>query len=71
MLRSWRPAVMLIFVFAAVMTPTPDAYTMLFLASPMILLFFSSVGLAFLFDRRRAKDEPDWLAVPDDQASAL
>jgi sec-independent protein translocase protein TatC len=54
-----------------VMTPTPDAYTMLFLASPMILLFFSSVGLAFLFDRRRAKDEPDWLAVPDDQASAL
>ena len=34
MLKGWRPAVMIIFVFAAIMTPTPDAYTMLFLASP-------------------------------------
>ena len=53
MLRGWRPAVMLIFVFAAIMTPTPDAYTMLFLASPMIVLFFASVGIAFIFDRRK------------------
>jgi sec-independent protein translocase protein TatC len=71
MLKGWRPAVMIIFVFAAVMTPTPDAYTMLFLATPMILLYFASVGLAFLFDRRREEHQPDWLDVPDDQASAL
>ena len=71
MLRSWRPAVMIIFVFAAVMTPTPDAYTMLFLAAPMIALFFASVGLAFVFDRRKEEHKPDWLDVPDDQASAI
>jgi sec-independent protein translocase protein TatC len=71
MLRGWRPAVMIIFVFAAIMTPTPDAYTMLFLATPMILLYFASVGVAFLFDRHRKETQPDWLDVPDDQASAL
>jgi len=71
MLKGWRPAVMIIFVFAAVMTPTPDAYTMLFLATPMIALYFASVGLAFLFDRRKDADRPDWLEVADDEASAL
>lgn len=71
MLKAWRPAVMIIFIFAAVMTPTPDAYTMIVLATPMIVLFFASVGLAFFFDRRREQNKPDWLDVPDDQASAL
>src|SRR6478736_1034847 len=71
MLKGWRPAVMIILVFAAIMTPTPDAYTMLFLASPMVLLYFASVGIAFLLDRRKQEHKPDWLDVPDDQASAL
>ncbi|MER7070387.1 twin-arginine translocase subunit TatC [Terrabacter sp. NPDC000476] len=71
MLKGWRPAVMIILVFAAIMTPTPDAYTMLFLASPMVALYFASVGVAFLLDRRKKDHEPDWLDVPDDQASAL
>jgi len=71
MLKGWRPAVMIILVFAAIMTPTPDAYTMLFLASPMVLLYFASVGIAFLLDRRKEEHKPDWLDVPDDQASAL
>lgn len=71
MLKAWRPAVMVIFVFAAIMTPTPDAYTMLFLALPMIVLYFASVGVAFLFDRRKRASEPDWLGVPDDEASSL
>ncbi|GAA2484296.1 twin-arginine translocase subunit TatC [Terrabacter carboxydivorans] len=71
MLKGWRPAVMIILVFAAVMTPTPDAYTMLFLAAPMVALYFASVGVAFLLDRRKEEHKPDWLDVPDDQASAL
>ena len=71
MLKAWRPAVMVIFVFAAIMTPTPDAYTMLFLATPMIVLYFASVGVAYLFDRRKKANEPDWLGVPDDEASPL
>ncbi len=41
------------------MTPTPDAWTMLALAGPMVALFFAAVGIGFLLDRRRAKREPD------------
>lgn len=71
MLKAWRPAVMIIFVFAAVMTPTPDAYTMCVLALPMVVFFFAAVGIAFLFDRRKAKNDPEWMGVPDDEASSL
>jgi sec-independent protein translocase protein TatC len=71
MLKGWRPAVMLVFVFSAVMTPTPDPWTMLALSAPMILLYFGAVGVALLLDRRKESERPDWLNVPDDQASAL
>ena len=71
MLKGWRVAVLLIFVFAAMMTPTPDAWTMLVLALPMVGLFFAAVGVSMLLDRRRARSEPDWAKVPDDEASPL
>lgn len=71
MLKGWRPTVMLIFVFCAVMTPTPDPWSMLFLAIPMIALYFGAVGVSLLLDRSRTEHEPEWLSVPDDQASAL
>src|SRR3954452_12641329 len=64
MLKGWRPAVMIILVFAAIMTPTPDAYTMLFLASPIVLLYFASFVFAFLLDRRKEEHKPDRLDVP-------
>ncbi|MEO3935267.1 twin-arginine translocase subunit TatC [Dermatophilaceae bacterium Soc4.6] len=73
LIRAWRPAVFLIFLFAAVMTPTPDAWTMLALAAPMIALFYLAIGICFLLDRRRARRSPqsEWVDVPDDQASTL
>lgn len=71
MLKGWRVAVLLIFVFAAMVTPTPDAWTMLALAFPMVGFFFSAVGIATLLDRRRARREPDWSKVSDDEASPL
>ena len=71
MLKGWRIAVILIFVFSAMMTPTPDAWTMLALALPMIGLFSAAVGVSALLDRRRARHEPEWAKVPDDQASPL
>jgi sec-independent protein translocase protein TatC len=71
MLKGWRIAVILIFVFAAVMTPTPDAWTMLVLALPMVGLFYGAVGVATLLDRRRKRREPDWANVGDEEASPL
>jgi sec-independent protein translocase protein TatC len=71
MLKGWRIAVMLIFVFAAMMTPTPDAWTMLVLALPMVGLFYAAVGVSTLLDRRRARREPEWAKLDDDEASPL
>ncbi len=71
MLKGWRIAVILIFVFSAMMTPTPDAWTMLALALPMIGLFYAAVGVSMLLDKRRARREPEWAKVPDDEASPL
>jgi sec-independent protein translocase protein TatC len=71
MLKGWRIAVILIFVFAAMMTPTPDAWTMLVLATPMVGFFYAAVGVATLLDRRRARRQPDWSTVADDEASPL
>ena len=71
MLKGWRPAIVLIVLFAAIATPTPDPYTMLLLATPLVVLYFVAYGIARLIDRRRAKDRPDWLATSDDEASAL
>ena len=60
-LAGWRWAVFLIFLFCAIMTPTPDAITMIVMAIPMVALFFGAVGVARLFERatrrRRAAAE--------------
>jgi len=50
--RSWRWAVLVAFVFAAVMTPTPDALTMLMVALPICGLYFVALGVCELHDRR-------------------
>ena len=73
MVKSWRPAVFLIFLFAAVMTPSPDPWSMIVLAIPMVGLYVLAVGISFLLDRRKAGREPktSWQDLPDDQASPL
>ncbi|NHN54799.1 twin-arginine translocase subunit TatC [Calidifontibacter sp. DB0510] len=71
MLKGWRVAVMLIAVFCAVMCPAPDAWSMLALMIPMIMLYFIAAGISVLLDKRREKERPAWLDVPDDQTSAV
>ncbi len=63
LLTGWRWAVFLVFLFSAVMTPTPDAITMIIVAIPMCLLYFAAVGVAALHDRRVARDDAERLAV--------
>lgn len=73
LLSSWRVAMLLIFVASAIITPTPDPFTMFLLAGPLCVLYFAAVGVALLIDRRRVRrgDEPDWSHLPDDEASPL
>jgi sec-independent protein translocase protein TatC len=50
--RGWRWAIVIAFTFAAVMTPTPDALTMIVVAAPMCGLYFVALGVCELHDRR-------------------
>lgn len=54
-LKGWRWAVILIFVIAALATPTADPVTFILMAIPVIILYFLAVGVCVLRDRRRDK----------------
>ena len=56
-LKPWRLAVFLCFVFTAAFTPTPDPITMTLLAIPLCLLYFASGFFALLVDRKRDKKD--------------
>ena len=51
--RQWKYIVVLIFVIAAVITPTPDVFTQLLLAVPMLILYFISIGISSFISRKR------------------
>ncbi|HEU4946568.1 MAG TPA: twin-arginine translocase subunit TatC [Kribbella sp.] len=54
-LSRFRPYIVLVvFIFAAVATPSGDPFTMCLLALPMCALFFAAEIIARLTDRRRA-----------------
>jgi sec-independent protein translocase protein TatC len=53
--RSRRVAIFLIFLFAAIATPSTDPYTMCAMALPMVVLFEIAVQIAIVHDRRKAR----------------
>ena len=53
LLRNFRYAVLIVFIIAAVITPTSDITTMVVFAAPMLVLYILSIGLAYLFGKER------------------
>jgi sec-independent protein translocase protein TatC len=56
LVQNSKYAILLITIAAAVLTPTPDALTMLIFMAPMIGLYFVGVAVSWLVVRRRAKN---------------
>ena len=54
LIRNFKYAFLLCFVFAAVLTPTPDPVTMTVMAGPMIALYVLCIGIAWVFRKRTA-----------------
>jgi sec-independent protein translocase protein TatC len=52
LMQKFKYAVVLSFVVAAVVTPTPDMVTQSALAVPMILLYLIGVGVAYVFGKK-------------------
>lgn len=57
LLKVWRAAVIVIFIIAAILSPTTDVPNLMVFAAPMMLLYTVSIGIAWLFHRDRQKEE--------------
>jgi len=69
----WRAIILIIFLFAAIATPTGDPWNMALLAAPILLLVSIAVGICVLNDKRRARRDRtlgfgQW---DDDEASLI
>lgn len=70
LLSWWRIAVFLMFLFAALVTPTPDPFNMTILALSISVLYFAAVGFAFIVDARRAKRQAGG-RIGDDEVAPI
>jgi len=59
MIRNFKYAVMIIAVFAAVISPDPGGVGMLMMGGPVIVLYILSIGLAWMFGKKRKKLEEE------------
>jgi len=53
--QNFRYAILVIAVVAAIITPTPDAQTMLIFMMPMVVLYFVGIGVSAAVVRRKRK----------------
>ncbi|MBL8148604.1 MAG: twin-arginine translocase subunit TatC [Blastocatellia bacterium] len=56
MLRFWRHALVAVFIIAALLSPTTDIPNMMVFAVPMMILYFFSVGIAWIFGKPRTEE---------------
>jgi sec-independent protein translocase protein TatC len=55
LIKQWRYATVIIFVLAAVITPSGDPYSMMALAIPMVIFYAISVVIGLIAQRRKRR----------------
>lgn len=53
LIKSWRPALVIILIAAAVISPTSDVLNMMLFAAPMMGLYIVSIFVAWMFGQKR------------------
>jgi sec-independent protein translocase protein TatC len=53
--KNQRYAILIIAIVAAIVTPTPDATTMVIFMAPMLALYYVGIGVAWMVLRNKAK----------------
>jgi sec-independent protein translocase protein TatC len=53
----WRHAIVAIFIVAAVLTPGPDVASQMLMATPLLILYVLSIGVAYLVAKPAAEAE--------------
>jgi sec-independent protein translocase protein TatC len=59
MIRHFKYAVMIIVITSAVLSPDPGGLGMLMMGGPVLVLYIFSIGLAWLFGKKRKAPSPD------------
>jgi sec-independent protein translocase protein TatC len=57
--KNTKYAVLIIFVISAVITPTSDVVTQTLMAAPMLVLYVVSIGIAWMFGKKRLQERFD------------
>jgi sec-independent protein translocase protein TatC len=57
LIKKTKYAILIIFVIAAFITPSPDPVNQLMFAAPMMVLYVVSIGVAWLFGKKKKKAE--------------
>lgn len=63
MIRKFKYAVLGIVVIAAVITPTADVITLAIFSGPMLLLYIISIGVAWVFGKKKITDDNGRVAL--------
>lgn len=71
MLKWWRVAVFISFAFAAITTPDPGPFGMTLFAGVLSLLYFVTVFISILNDKRRGRGKEIYAGLSDDEISTL
>lgn len=71
MLKWWRIAVFIAFAFAAITTPDPGPFGMTLFAGVLSLLYFITVGVAMINDKRKGRGKEIYAGLSDDETSTL
>lgn len=71
LLKFGRYFTVIAFVVAAILTPTPDVYSQVMLALPLVALYFVAVGLAFLVSPRKKSRPSPKPQLPPEKAAVL
>jgi len=59
LVKNIKYAILIIFIVAAVVTPDGSMIVQVIMAAPMIVLYFISIGVAWLFGKKGADAEPE------------
>lgn len=63
--RNTKYAILVIFIIAAVVTPSPDPWNQTIFAAPMVGLYLLSIGIAWVVAPKRKESSEDSLDLSE------
>ncbi|MBX7211853.1 MAG: twin-arginine translocase subunit TatC [Verrucomicrobiaceae bacterium] len=71
MKNTWKQALVAVVIFAAVITPTQDIFTLMVLAGPLYILYLACIWLAYFMEKKDRAEYPEYYAQLDKDEKEL